>query len=521
MALLHLLSLASIIATSRILYLVIYRLYFHPLRHIPGPKIAAATFWYEVYHDWFRGPYPACSWNVDKLHDRYGPIVRKTPDELSIRDPDYLDTFFAGSRKDRYSRTGKEATGSVQSTILGSVHKRRRGALTRFFSKRSLQTLEPSIMAKVEKLSTRIDENFHREGKTIEAGVAFGAFTLDTITDYCFDQSFGCLEKPDLAPEWRKTFWDMLESIPLLRNWTFFAEMFFWVPQIVVRYTNPGMEQFFIMQGANQEKVAQVTREWENDQAMKEKGEDPFVLSQSGGKRKRTIFYDILNSVVLLPEDKTQKRMAEEAFGMVVAGGYTTGKAMANLIYHLHAHPEWLAKVREELDRVMPSPETPIKLADLQALPILTACIKENLRISYIITDNIMLVEPEDTIIYKDYVIPPGTGIGMTLYHMHMDERIYPDPKTFNPGRWIEAAETGKDLEKYFAPFSKGTRGCLGVNLANAQMYMGMGVILRRFNFELHEVVKERDVDTVRDCFVGLEAPDSKGVRMKVVGRRE
>ncbi|KAL3465726.1 cytochrome P450 [Aspergillus heterothallicus] len=515
MAPLHLVALAVLSSLAYGAYLVIYRLYFHPLRHFPGPKIAAVTFWYEVYHDWFRGPYPGWSWNVDKLHRQYGPIIRKTPDELSIQDPDYIDTFFASGRRDRYTRSGKESTGSVQSTLLASDHKRRRGALTRFFSKRSLKTLEPQIVDKVEQLSDRVDENFLATGEVLDAGVAFGALTLDTITDYCFDQSFGCLQKPDLAPEWRRTFWDMLESIPFLRNWTFFAEMFFWIPQIVVRYTNPGMEQFFIMQGANNSKVAQVTKEWEADQAAKAAGEEVEK------RRKRTIFYDILDSAVLLPRDKTPKRMAEEAFGMVVAGGYTTGKAMACLMYHLHANPVWLEKVHAELDSVIHSPSDAVTLSQLQALPILTACVKENLRISKIIADSIMLVEPVDTLIYKDWAIPPGTPIGMTLYHMHMDERIYPDPTAFKPERWLKAAEAGYDLDKYFAPFSKGTRGCLGVNLANAQMYLGMGVILRRFNFELFDVDEERDVRTVRDCFVGLESPQSKGIRFKVVGKRE
>ncbi|KAL2828557.1 cytochrome P450 [Aspergillus pseudoustus] len=515
MAPLQLVALAVLSSLTYGAYLVIYRLYFHPLRHFPGPKLAAATFWYEIYHDWFRGPYPGSSWNIDSLHRRYGPIIRKTPEELSIQDPDYLDTFFAGGRRDRYSRQGKEGQGSVQGTLLASDHKRRRGALTRFFSKRSLTTLEPQIIDKVDQLSERIEQGFLKTGNVLEAGVAFGALTLDVITDYCFDQSFGCLQKPDLAPEWRRIFWDMLGSIPFLRNWTFFANMLFWVPQTVARFTNPSMEQFFVMEAANDAKVSQVTKEWEADQAAKAEGRDPEK------RRKRTIFYDILDSPTLLPRDKTPKRMTEEAFGMVVAGGYTTGKAMSNLMYHLHANPEWLGKVRGELESVMKFPDDAVTLSELQALPVLTACVKENLRISKIIADNIMLVEPVDALVYKEWVIPPGTPIAMNLYHMHMDEKIYPDPTTFRPERWIEAAEKGQDLDKYFAPFSKGTRGCLGVNLANAQMYLGIGVILRRFNFELFDVVEERDVRTMRDCFVGLESPQSRGVRFKVVGTRE
>lgn len=57
------------------IYIVVHRLYFHPLRHFPGPKLAAITYWYEVYYDWFGGPYRGRnSWNIEKLHEKYGPV---------------------------------------------------------------------------------------------------------------------------------------------------------------------------------------------------------------------------------------------------------------------------------------------------------------------------------------------------------------------------------------------------------------------------------------------------------------
>ncbi|KAL4863046.1 hypothetical protein BDV12DRAFT_189958 [Aspergillus spectabilis] len=493
-------------------YLIVYRLYFHPLRRFPGPKLAAATYYYEVYYDWFKGPYKGCNvFHLTELHKQYGPIIRRSPDELSVEDPDWFDELFVAGRRDKWSRQGKDSSGSVQSTLSRALHKKRRGALTRFFSKRSILALEPSIMSNVEKLSTGVETNFLTTGTTLNASVAFVALTLDTITGYCFDQSFGCLAKPDFAPEWRKTFWDLFENIPLLKNWTFFANMLFWVPPVVVEYMNPSLTQFFILEKANKQKVAQICREWEQDQVSK---------SKMAGNRKRTIFYDILDSVVLPPEEKSPQRMAEEAFGMVVAGGDTTGRTMANLLYHLHDNPQWLDRVHEELDSVMPSPDYPVKLSDLESLSVFSSCIKETLRISSLVTDSIMLVEPVEPLVYKEWVIPPKTAIGMTLTHLHMDERIYPQPNTFKPERWTKAKETGQDLERYFAPFSKGTRGCLGVNLAYAQIYLGSAVLLRRFDFKLHEVVKERDVDVVRDCFVGLASPESRGIRFKVVGKR-
>ena len=48
----------------------VYNLYFHPLAKFPGPKLAAATGWYEFYHDIVhRGMF---IWKLDELHKKYG-----------------------------------------------------------------------------------------------------------------------------------------------------------------------------------------------------------------------------------------------------------------------------------------------------------------------------------------------------------------------------------------------------------------------------------------------------------------
>jgi len=44
-----------------------------------------------------------------------------------------------------------------------------------------------------------------------------------------------------------------------------------------------------------------------------------------------------------------------------------------------------------------------------------------------------------------------------------MDPEIYPEPEKFKPERWIEAAENGIKLDRYFVSFSKGTRSCVGI----------------------------------------------------------
>lgn len=53
--------------------LAIYRLTWHPLTRFPGPKLAAATGWYETYYDCFLlGKY---SNHIDQMHRDYGKYI--------------------------------------------------------------------------------------------------------------------------------------------------------------------------------------------------------------------------------------------------------------------------------------------------------------------------------------------------------------------------------------------------------------------------------------------------------------
>lgn len=55
-------------------------------------------------------------------------------------------------------------------------------------------------------------------------------------------------------------------------------------------------------------------------------------------------------------------------------------------------------------------------------------------------------------------------------------------------------------------------------SLAWAEMYIGLAKLLRRFDLELYDVLRERDIAHHRDCFLGEPRDDTKGVRVKVLG---
>ena len=59
---------------------------------------------------------------------------------------------------------------------------------------------------------------------------------------------------------------------------------------------------------------------------------------------------------------------------------------------------------------------------------------------------------------------------------------------------------------------------CLGTNFAYAELYTALAAVFRRFELELHDTVRERDVDHSRFWFIGEPSRGSRGVRFKVVG---
>ena len=98
---------------------------------------------------------------------------------------------------------------------------------------------------------------------------------------------------------------------------------------------------------------------------------------------------------------------------------------------------------------------------------------------------------------------------------MHDNPDIFPDPRAFKPERWLQP--NSAHLKKYFVAFSKGSRQCLGMQLAYCELYLIMAALYApgRFEFELFQT-DVSDVEIEHDFFTPFHRLDSKGIRVLI-----
>lgn len=233
------------------------------------------------------------------------------------------------------------------------------------------------------------------------------------------------------------------------------------------------------------------------------------MTDSSGTKEKQNIFRELYNGD-LPTEEKSLPRLRDEGQTMIAAGQETSSFFLQQASYFILADPAIHARLKAELKNAIPTPAKIPPLAKLEQLPYLHAVVQEVHRFSHGVVGRLERVSPDKPIRYKDWTIPPGTPVAMTSLLQHRDETKFPDAMIFDPERWLN---DGKQLEKYLVPFSKGTRQCLGINLATAEIYLTLAMVFRRFDMELYETTG-RDAEVVADFFIPFGHEDSKGVRI-------
>jgi len=174
----------------------------------------------------------------------------------------------------------------------------------------------------------------------------------------------------------------------------------------------------------------------------------------------------------MLESERSEERLAKEAQLLLGGGTASTARTIGFATVYILSDPKIRARLEQELREPMAGwPDRVPTWAELERLPFLQALIKESLRLSYAVMHRLPRVSPDVPVKFVDkkaeggkgreWVIPPGTPVGMSIYLMHSDPEVYERPDEFVPERWVDGNVTPAMVRNY-VPFCKGSRNCLG-----------------------------------------------------------
>jgi cytochrome P450 len=241
---------------------------------------------------------------------------------------------------------------------------------------------------------------------------------------------------------------------------------------------------------------------------------------ESGDKTKTshiTIFQEIVNEPSLPPDQKSDLRLMAEAQSLVGAGTLTTAHILSLTSYFIFANPQILESLLVELKTAMPDPTSSPDQKVFESLPYLNAVMDEGFRMSYGSMHRLSRSHPKEALQYHDWVIPPGTPIGYSNYFLHNDPVLFPSPREFNPQRWLDLEPKERQrLRSYLNNFGRGSRQCVGMRLAYAELYLTLGYLFRKLGdrLQLHDTEYERDIEFVQDYFIPAPSKQSRGCRV-------
>ncbi|XP_045348323.1 cytochrome P450 4F3-like isoform X4 [Leopardus geoffroyi] len=208
-------------------------------------------------------------------------------------------------------------------------------------------------------------------------------------------------------------------------------------------------------------------------------GSHDFLKAKA--KAKTLDFIDVL----LLAKDEDGKELSHEdiraeADTFMFGGHDTTASGLSWVLYNLAKHPEYQERCRQEVQELLRDREPKeIEWDDLAQLPFLTMCIKESLRLHPPVTV-VSRCCTQDIVLPDGRVIPKGVVCLVSIFGIHHNPSVWPDPEVYNPFRF-DPENIKERSSLAFIPFSAGPRNCLGQTFALTEIKVVLALTLLRF----------------------------------------
>ena len=199
----------------------------------------------------------------------------------------------------------------------------------------------------------------------------------------------------------------------------------------------------------------------------------------------------------------TAKELREESDVLLVAGSDTTSTVFAAMFFYMTRNPKVYKRLTDEIRETFDSADDIRSGSKLNSCRYLRAFINETMRMNPPVPGDLSRAVLPGGITVDGHFLQQGTNIAVGPYSLQHNEDIFRDPFVFKPERWIADDQNGVTAadvaacESAFSPFSIGSRGCPGKQLA----YLEMGVVMGKALFQY-------DVQAVEGDDLGAGSPE-------------
>ncbi len=150
----------------------------------------------------------------------------------------------------------------------------------------------------------------------------------------------------------------------------------------------------------------------------------------------------------------------DELLTLLVAGHETTATSLSWAVERLVRSPDKLDRLRSEVGEGREE--------------YLTATIQETLRLRPVIS--IVLRKLTQPVEIGGYELPAGVSVAPSVYLVHRNPEIYPEPQRFLPERFLDTPPGTYT----WIPFGGGVRRCLGASFAQFEMAVVLKELVKR-----------------------------------------
>lgn len=450
----------------------------HPLYKYPGPLVAKVSkFWMmRITAKGKMNNY------VKSLHDRYGPYVRISPNEISCIDVSVMQDIFgpSGMPKGPIWDARGNPDGEPSLIALHDLHEhsRQRKPWNRAFSTSAVKDYEPVVTKRVLQLADALEMAARAEKcGSVNLSDWFGYFAFDFMGDMAFGGGFELMRDGDKDQIWRLMETRVKRLAPLMH--------ISWATRLLLKFPS-------IMGSVNKFRAFTI--------ACAKKRKD-------AGSSTKDLFYHLTNEDGAQLESPTVESILSNGELAIIAGADTTSNALCGVFYYLLVHPREFERLRAEVERVFPTVEgDAVDASRLAGMEVLNAVIHETLRLQPALPTYTQRTPTKGSGGHwvGERFITEGTSVIAPIYTIHRDPANFsPYPDEFHPDRWLSkpAESPNADLKltssdaknewhmntTAFMPFSIGPANCAGKNLALAEMRAVIAVLVQRFDIKFAE----------------------------------